>query len=113
MAYVTQVGSNNNNNNNIRRDIEVKYDNFRTCIYNIVNKPNEYIDNLRTSSLTEFLAQGALLIKTYGIKTADQFSNCVLQQVNLGDVYNQLPLPQQQVINRYTAYFYEIIMTLI
>ena len=67
---MTQV----NTNVNIRADIETKYDNFRVCIYNIIKSPNEYIDNLKRSSLTEFLSQGALLIKTYNLKDAAQFS---------------------------------------
>ena len=102
-----------NNNVNIRADIEEKYNNFRVCIYSIIKSPNEYIDNLRTSSLTEFLSQGALLIKTYNLKDAAQFGRCVLSQVDLLDTFNKLPLVEQQVINRYTAYFYEIITTLL
>ena len=76
---MTQV----NTNVNIRADIETKYDNFRVCIYNIIKSPNEYIDNLRTSSFTEFLSQGALLIKTYNLKDAAQFGRCVPSQVGL------------------------------
>jgi hypothetical protein len=103
------------NNNNIKSDIEQKFDRFRSVVYTIVgtnNDNNDYINSLRTSTVSEFLAQGQLLIKQYQILSSKDFANCVLEYVGMKELFDTAAKEQQGAILQYTAYFYEIIMLL-
>lgn len=94
--------------------LDEKFDRFRSVVYTIVDKDNEneYIQSLRTSKVSDFLAQGQLLISQFNLRSPVEFANCVLGQVGLSETFAGASAENQRAIMQYTAYFYEIIMLL-
>ena len=99
------------------KDVDQLYNNFRDFVYSVYSQSrakktaesDRYIEDLKSTSLEGFLAEGVFLVDSFKIADADQFARLVLSQTELDSVFEAAPPNTQEVMMKYCGYFFDII----
>lgn len=92
------------------QQLQDRYDRFRAFIFRAAeNNQSEYLATLKDMPLTEFLAQGQLLITTMHITCAEQFAESVLAQTDLSEALDAAGPEVKKTLSEYVHYFWDVI----
>lgn len=101
----------------VMTDVDQIYNRFREFVYSVYGRSpaqkspesDQYIINLKSTSLEGFLAEGLMIVNMFKVTDARQFAQLVLSQTELDSVFDSAAKDEQEMMMKYCGYFFDLI----